>query len=295
MTSRTLLNLALLLIVLILISIVVLEPGNTPEPESVLLTNLNSSDINKIKITRRDKDTIVLEKESGHWNMLSPYPLAANDYKVEAVMKLLSIESAAQYDINQLDPAHYELTSPAVSIQFNDSLQIDFGNIETLHKQRYVRINQQLHLIPDYYYYQLVSSTTDYLDHALIREGEKITRIELPALTLALVDNKWTLDPENENYSADAYTDLLNEWQYAHAVELRPVTKRKKNKGQLIRVFLRGKESPLVFNLYQQEDEFILSRADKNIEYVMAADKADALLSLQKRSVDVEADSRLAE
>ncbi|VAX11086.1 hypothetical protein MNBD_GAMMA25-1482 [hydrothermal vent metagenome] len=295
MTSRTRLNLALLLIVLSLMTIVVLEPGKTPEPEAVLLTNLNSSDINKIKITRRDIDTIVLEKKSDHWKMLSPYTLAANDYKVEAVMKLLKIESAAQYDINQLDPVNYGLINPAVSILFNDSPQIDFGNLEPLHKQRYVRIDQQLHIIPDYYYYQLVSSVTDYLDHALIHEGEKITRIELPELTLALIDKKWTLSPENKNYSADAFTDLLNEWQYAHAVELRPLTKPRKNTGKSIRIFLQGRDIPIEYSLYQMEDEFILSRVDKNIEYVMAADKTDALLSLQKRSVDIEADSELAE
>jgi len=63
MTSRTLLNLALLLIVLILVAVVVLEPGKAPEPEAVLLTDLKDSDVSKIKIVRKDKDTIELEKK----------------------------------------------------------------------------------------------------------------------------------------------------------------------------------------------------------------------------------------
>ena len=301
MTSRTLLNLALLLIVLILVALVVLEPGKTPEPEAVLLTDLKDTDVSKVKIVRKDRDTIELEKKSGHWQMLAPYALPANDYKVASVLKLLATETAARYNLSDLDPARFDLLTPALSISFNDSLKIDFGNTEPLQKQRYVRIDRQLYLIPDYYYYQLVGTSTDYLDHALIPKGEKIIRLELPDLTLALKEGKWTLSPENKDYSADAYTDLLNEWQHAHAVELRAMkSEDKKNPsnkplGKQIRVFLQGSEIPIRYTLHRTEDEFVLIRPDKNIEYVMASDKADALLGLQKSTPDVEPDSGSAQ
>lgn len=293
MTPRTLLNLALLLIVLFLVALVMFEPGKTPEPKALLLTDLKDSDVSKIKIIRKDKDTIVLEKQSGHWQMLAPFKLPANDYKVASVLKLLETETAARYNFADMDPARFDLVAPVVSISFNDSLSLDFGNTEPLHKQRYVRINRQLYLIADYYYYQLVGSSSDYLDHALIREGGKIIRIELPDLTLALTDGKWTLSPKNEDYSADAYTDLLNEWQHAHAVELRPLKsgEKKDSASKQIRVFLQGRKSPISFALHQTEDEFILTRADKNIEYVMATDKAGALLGLQKNAPDADAES----
>jgi len=295
MTSRTLLNLALLLIVLILVALVMFEPGKTPGPEAVLLTDLKNSDISKIKIVRKDRDTIELEKQSGHWQMLAPFKLPANDYKVASVLKLLETESVAQYNFAALDPARFDLVSPTVSISFNDSLRLDFGNTEALHKQRYVRIGKQLHLIADYYYYQLVSNSTDYLDHALIAEDGKIIRLELPDLTLALTDGKWTLSPKNEDYSADAYTDLLNEWRHAHAVELRPLKsgEKKDSASKQIRIFLQGSKSPISFALHQTEDEFILTRADKNIEYVMAADKTGALLGLQKSVPDAKPEPEL--
>lgn len=290
MTSRTLLNLALLLIVLILVAVVMFEPGKTPEPEAVLLTDLKNSDISKIKIVRKDRDTIELEKQSGHWRMLAPFKLPANDYKVASVLKLLETESAAQYNFTDLDPARFDLVTPTVSITFNDSLSLDFGNTEPLHKQRYVRIDSRLYLIADYYYYQLVGNSSDYLDHALIAAGNKIIRLELPDLTLALTDGKWTLNPKNEDYSADAYTDLFNEWQHAHAIELRPLKseKKKDSASKQIRVFLQGHKSPINFALHQTENKFILTRADKNIEYVMATDKANALLGLQKTAPDTE-------
>ncbi len=294
MTSRTLLNLALLLIVLFLVALVMFEPGKTPEPKALLLTDLKDSDVSKIKIVRKDKDTIVLEKQSGHWQMLAPFKLPANDYKVASVLKLLETETAARYNFADMDPARFDLVSPTVSISFNDSLRLDFGNTEALHKQRYVRIDKQLYLIADYYYYQLVGSSSDYLDHALIAEGGKIIRLELPDMTLALTDGKWTLSPKNEDYSADAYTDLLNEWQHAHAVELRPLKsgEKKDPASKQIRVFLLGRKSPISFALHQTEDEFILTRANKNIEYVMATDKAGALLGLQKTAPDAESEPK---
>ncbi len=291
MTSRTLLNLALLFIVLILGAVVMLEPGKTPTPKPELLTHLKGSEVRQIKIVRRDKNTIELQKQSDHWRMLTPFNLPANDYKVESVLNLLKTESAARYDLADLDPARFDLVKPAVSIDFNHSLKIDFGNIAPLQKQRYVRIGKQLHLIPDYYYYQLIGSATDYLDHALIPAGGKIIRLELPSLTLALKDSKWTLSPENKRYSADAYTDLLNEWQQAHALELRPLkNKDKKNlPGKQIHILLQGSDKPINYSLQQTEDEFILIRSDKNIEYVIPKDKAEALLSLQKNTPDTPA------
>lgn len=284
MTSRTLLNLALLLIVLILVAVVMLEPGKKPEPKPELLTSMKASAVKQIKIVRRDKGTIELQKQSDHWRMLTPFKLPANNYKVESVLNLLKTESVARYDLAKLDPARFDLVKPVVSIDFNDSLKIDFGNIAPLQKQRYVRIGKQLHLIPDYYYYQLIGSATDYLDHALIPEGKKIRRLELPTLTLALKDGKWMLTPKDESYSADAYTDLLNEWQHAHALELRPL--KDKNKKNLphkqIHILLQGNNKPITYSLQQTDDKFILIRADKNIEYVMPKDKAGSLLKLQK-------------
>ncbi len=288
MNSRTLLNLALLLIVILLITVVVLEPGKTPAPAPVLLTGLENSDVHKIKILRKNKDSIELEKIAGQWQMRAPYSLSANRYKVDSVLKVLKTETAAHYDMNGLDPARYDLLDPAVSMRINDTLQIDFGNLEPLQKQRYVRIDKQLYLIPDYYYYQLIGSSTDYLNHALINENEKITRLELPELSLALTDGKWAVRPENTDYPADAYSDLFNEWQHAQAIELRPLTKKHESTDKPIRVFLQGRDTPIEYRLQRTEDEFILRRPDKNIEYVMAADKADALLSLQMRKTDTD-------
>lgn len=284
MTSRTLLNLALLLIVLILGAVVILEPGKKPAPKPELLTSMKASAVKQIKIVRRDKGTIELQKKSDHWRMLTPFKLPANDYKVDSVLNLLKTESIAQYDLADLDPARFDLVKPVVSIYFNHSLKIDFGNIAPLQKQRYVRIGKQLHLIPDYYYYQLIGSATDYLDHALIPQGKKITRLELPTLTLALKDGKWTLSPKDESYSADAYTDLLNEWQHAHALELRPLKNKDKQNlpHKQIHIQLKGSKQPITYVMKQSGDKLILIRSDKNIEYVMPKDKAEALLSLQK-------------
>lgn len=288
MTSRTLLNLALLLIVVILGTVAMLEPGKTSKPKPELLTHLKSSAVKEIKIVRRDKDTIELQKQAKHWRMVTPFSLPANDYKVESVLNLLQTESIARYDLTDLDPTRFDLVKPIVSIDFNNSLKIDFGNISPLQKQRYVRIGKQLHLIPDFYYYQLIGSATDYLDHGLIPKGKKIIRLELPGLMLSLKNGKWTLSPKDETYSADAYTDLLNGWQHANALELHPLKEKDKKNTELkqIRIFLRGSKTVIRYSLQQNKNKFILIRADKNIEYVMPKKQARFLLRLQKSPPD---------
>ncbi len=283
MNARNLLNLALLIIVGLLVAVVVFEPGKEPPPEPVKLTSLDENAVSRIQITRKDKDTIELEKRDGHWQMRAPFELPASDYKVESVLKLLQTESAAQYDMARRDPARFGLAPPAVSVRFDDR-QIDFGDTEPLQHQRYARIGQTLHLIPDYYYYQLAGSSTDYLDHGLFPAEAKITRLELPGLTLQLKDGKWQAQPPAEGYSADAFTALFDEWRHARAIELRPLKDTAQAKGKPVRVFLRDRQQPVEYRLQQTDDELLLHRPDKQITYVLPADKADTLLRLQKKA-----------
>ncbi|MCW9024634.1 MAG: DUF4340 domain-containing protein [Gammaproteobacteria bacterium] len=279
MSSRNLLNIGLLLFIAVLASLVIFEPGKESTPEPQLLTQLKSEDIHHIQIIRADKDNITLEKIQGSWSMRTPYALPANDYRVQSILQLTQTQSSSQHRLTSADRAKFKLDKPAASIIFNNELRLDFGSKAPLDQLRYIAIQDTLHLIADTTYYHLLSETTQYLSHTLLPANTQLTRLELPDLTLMLSNGQWQVSPVQENISADAITDLLNEWRHAQALLLKPINSSPKQK-QTIKLFIQDQKQPLEFVSYIEEDHFILASKERGLQYLFPEEKMQALLKL---------------
>lgn len=271
MTSRLWLNLALFLLVVILVSIVVFEPGKEPPATLPRLTELTSAEITHIHIKRATGKDIELVKETnGQWWMHNPYYLPANEFRVQSLLRLAETESLSSHNLADLQPASYGLNQPRAIVTFNRNTQIRFGDAEPLHQRRYVQIGDQLHTIVDTFYYQAAASPTIYLNHALLPPSANINKLVLPKLQLLLKNGQWQRIPPYPDYSADASIELINNWRYAQALELR--TSEVKDGKADIEVYLTDQPEPLRFKLLQTEDEVILLRLGLGLEYVIAKD-----------------------
>lgn len=278
MRSRLLLNLILVLVIIGLALLVIYEPGKQPEPSLPKLTELKPQDVSTIHIERATADPITLYKQQGVWYMQEPYRLPANDYRVQSLLRLLQTESHAQHDLSQLDPAKYGLDKPRATITFNDKLKIAFGNTESLSKQRYVRIGNTLHLIVDTFYYQAASPATGYASHAILPTG-KVTALQLPDMQLTLKDGQWQLHPPREDRSADVLTELIDNWQSAQAIQLKPFEDRVLPKAN-IQVTLDGQKQPIRYTLQKHGDDITLLRHDVKMRYFISDDTLNQLTKL---------------
>jgi hypothetical protein len=271
MTSRLWLNLALFLFVVILISIVVFEPGKEPPAMLPRLTQLTSAEITHIHIKRATGKDIELVKETnGQWWMHNPYYLPANEFRVQSLLRLAETESLSNHNLADLQPASYGLNQPRAIVTFNRNTQIRFGDTEPLQQRRYVQIGDQLHTIVDTFYYQAAANPTIYLNHALLPPSANINKLVLPKLQLLLKNGQWQRNPPYPDYSADASIELINNWRYAQALELRP-SEVKDGKAD-IEVYLTEQSEPIRFKLLQTEDEVILLRLGLGLQYVIAKD-----------------------
>jgi len=278
MRSRLLLNLVLVLIIIGLALLVIYEPGKQPEPSLPKLTGLKPQDVSTIHIERTTAGPISLYKQQGVWYMREPYRLPANDYRVQSLLRLLQTDSHAQHDLSKLNPAKYGLDKPRATITFNDKLKIAFGNTESLSKQRYVQIGNILHLIVDTFYYQAASPATGYASHAILPTG-KITDLQLPDMQLTLKDGQWQLQPPREDRSADVLTELIDNWQSAQAIQLKPFEDKVLPKTN-IQVSLEGQKQPIRYTLQKHDDEIILLRHDVKMRYYISEDTRNQLTKL---------------
>ncbi len=282
MSKRNLLNLALLIFILILVTIVVYEPGKEKTITPLTLTNLKIDDIQHIKINRRVADAneqdVVFEKTAEGWMMLKPYQLlAANTFRIDSILKLLSAVSLSQNNLENLDQNKFGLSIPQATITFNKT-KIIFGHNKSLNHHRYVKIDSTLHMIADSFYYQLMAKTESFISHKLLPEKSKITKLHLPHIKFEQTDGKWDITPKADDFSADSVNQLISEWQLSQAYDINKVKTEEKTKAD-ITIHLSSNKI-IRFKIEKNKDNFNLVNLDSGVRYILSADRKDKLLKL---------------
>lgn len=275
---RQLLNIGLLAAVAIMVLLVVYEPGKEAPPEQVRLTALKHDDVNHILLKRADKTDIELEKRNNVWFMLKPYTVAANDFRAQTISRIATAVSHAHYDIGTVDSKKFKLDNPVATITFNKQYHVALGNNEPLKRRRYMKSDQQLHIVDDTFYYQVMSPATTYASYSLLAPDSTITQLDLPKLKLKLQDGNWQVSPKPKDYSADSVTGLLNEWRHSQSLEVE-VYEGKKLKPA-ITIHLANQDKPVSFALLRKKPDAYLIRPDLKLQYKLTEENLDKLLSL---------------
>lgn len=285
MSSRNLLNGILLLVVVGLITLIIFEPGKKEATPIPRLTSLNPDDIKHI-IIRRTSDKHILEfkrVESG-WSMLQPYRLAANNFRINSIFKLAETVSFSKNKLQNLDLNKFGLDDPTVTITFNHKTRISFGNNKSLKNLRYVQIDNQLHMITDSFYYQLMAKAESFIDHQLLPENSKILELELPSVKIKNNNGKWDVSPEPDEYSADSINQLLSQWLLSQAYDIKYSGSNKISRSATkikpdIRIKLSNNKL-IRFKLISNKEHFVLHNIDSGIQYILALDRKDKLLKI---------------
>jgi hypothetical protein len=122
-SRRLLLNLALLLLVVGLGAFVWWQ-SNAQHKAPETLLGFGKADVTRITITRHPgtgkPDSIKLEKQGGHWQMLEPQQFAVNPTMIAQLFTLLDETVEASYDATGKDLKQYGLAPANVALSFNN-------------------------------------------------------------------------------------------------------------------------------------------------------------------------------
>lgn len=282
MTSRTLLNLVLALALAGLIALAIYEPGKDDKPAVATLTQLEPGKIQKIHIQLAGQPSIELEKIAGHWQMLTPFSVSANQERISQLLKITQANSLAAYPMDQVDARQLKLDESMLTLTLDD-VSLRFGNTAPLGGSRYVQVGQRVHLITDRYSH-LVRTAIDLVSPTLLDKGTKITGLHLPTLDLNLDDGHWRLKNTDAAHqpNPDNIQGLFDEWRYARALDIQPLVPPSPSKG--------SQPSPTIevvtesgtrqFVMQQTKDELVLQRPDLGLQYHFSREGGQRLLNL---------------
>ena len=265
MQSRLLINIALLITVTGLALFLVFTNKQKVTDKEVPLTAVNPASVNTILIDRKKSGAIRFNKVDGKWQMQSPYQLPANEFRINTMLKILHAYSYTQFNVADVDLKRFLLDAPDLAIQFNDT-RIAFGDTSPLSRQRYVLVNDKVHLINDSLYEQLQAPATFFLDTRLLPESAKITSIEFPDYTISMKTGTWSVDPQ-AHVSADKLVAVVNAWQKLDAISISKYEEGDSTKNIHIDAGPAGKFD---FVIVTPQPKLVLARPDIGIQYYIS-------------------------
>lgn len=270
MFPRLLTNLILLVIVITLgVFIYISRNDNVVDNR---LTTIDANSITQISI-KHNARIIELKKIDDHWRMLKPVAIDANDFRIKSLLDLLATQSLASYEPDELELNKFGLDAAKTSIRLND-LIINFGITNPVNNNRYVLVNDRVHLISDQFYPLLSSQTGTLVSQNLLAHGAVITGIDLPEQTLRKSDIGW--QSSDTSVSSDAIERTLDQWRHAQAFGVHTYNPRK-SLGK-IEVSINSEDQPLVFEITDTSPWLIIARPELNIEYHFNLEFYDRLL-----------------
>lgn len=266
MRRQTWLNLIALAVVALLATAVWLVPDDTAPAEGAKLTALQPQQIASIKITNR-RGELQLQREAGGWRMLAPYAIDANTMRIEQLLNIANADSLQQFPAPLDRLAEFGLEQPQASIQLEHYL-IQVGSTNPINHQRYLRIDDTIHMIKDRFPHLLMAPASEFIALELIPAGQQLEAINTPDWGISKEENgNLELHPTEDDISMDALNHKVTQWQHAQATGV--VSMQTAEPIGELELIIKGQAEPLHYKLVESDGETLLWRPTIGLAYRM--------------------------
>jgi len=278
MSSRNLINLALLCLAGLLILVIVYRPGIAPESASQTLTALTGDGITRIQVTRTKRDPLLFTQHADNWVLAGSNELPASNFQIHSLLGILQAQPARSYPADSLDLETLGLKPPQATLLLDDT-RLEIGLTEALDNMRYVQMGDTVFLVADKYQHLINADWSSFVERKLLPANSRLTRLQLPDLDLSLTAaGVWQLSPADPAISADTLTALVSNWEQATAYYVR--RHKDGTSGEKVTLEFSSAAEPVTFHIVAQTPELILARPDKGIQYHLQGTMGQTLLMI---------------
>ncbi len=209
MPYRIVLNLVLLaLVVGLFIFLIRTEPSAPATELPALVSTLSPDTISEIHLSRPGKPDILLRKSEAGWLITAPIQIAANPFRISSLLELLQTVSISTVSA---EPAKLGLVDNPVTLSF-DSQIFRFGGTSPLDNSRYIENRQNIYLIEDRLYPQLLQDAEFFAEVHIVPATVNLKSIQLPDLQLEITNTRWTQVGRTPRAPATLVEDIGKQW-----------------------------------------------------------------------------------
>lgn len=276
MKSRLLLNIALVVALAALGMYVYLRPAPSGAPE-ISLSPLGRDEITRIKVQRRGKPEIELEKRDGNWNMLAPHRTRVDHFQVDRLLDIAQAKAKEKLPHENL--GRYDLDPPPVRVTLNSTV-FAFGAINELTNEQYVAVGQSVFLVAPFLGYGIAQEASNLFSRRLLAQNEDPVAFDFGAWQLTKNDaGSWSISGKPPRKDLELSQDVLNQWaaEWKLASSLAVAAHSGAGAREKLTVRLTTGRS-LTFGVLSRQPQVRLLRTDENMRYEFGADAGKRLL-----------------
>ena len=266
-SSRTRINLYLLVVMGAIGAILYLKPGKTPESLPAL-TTLRAEEITRITVRREFKPEVQLELRDAGWIMTAPIQIDASMARINALLDLAHTPSLARYSARNRQLADFGL-APSLSSVVLNTTPIQFGSVNPVNNRRYLLIDDTVHLVRDNLYDIYTAEPASYASNRLVPAGRRLTHLRLPGLYLVHnIKGGWSDQSGDTRLPEKQVSELIEAWQRATALWVQPFEGQ--HNGADISIQL---DDGLTrdFHITATEPQLVLAYPELNLQYHLPA------------------------
>ncbi len=240
----------------------------------MLLTGITGDAIRHIIINRAGAEAVAFQRFR-HWQLTGPLKAYANPGRIASMLTLLQSRSYARFDYGDIaDLEPLGLSAPKIRLQLDDQ-SFYFGGTDPLNNHRYVRVDDEIHLIKDRLYPQLLQPAMFFISKQVLPPDSTISHIRLPGLTIHRQAAGWLATPAN-GLTQQQLGTIIEHWQVAEADTLTPITRQ--TGADTVTVTADGRR--IQFHYVVADGRIFLIREDENRQYELS-DRVARILGLR--------------
>ncbi len=284
MSSRTLLNLALLLVAISLVLVVLYKPGLEPEAAPPPVTTLDPEAVSSIQVTRTMREPLGFTRHGESWMLVGEPELPASEFQMPSLLSILQTATTRSYPAASLDLGAVGLQPPQAVLTLDDTV-FSIGLTAPLDNKRYIQFENTVYLVDDKYQHLLNGGRANFISRKLLPANNTLTRLQLPDKTLSLTDNgQWQLTPADPAVSSAAIQALVSSWENSRATYIHDYDGAAAT--ATITLETSDSASPFTLLIIRKSPEFVLARPDWGIQYHLQGQLGNSLLGIQNPAPD---------
>jgi hypothetical protein len=284
MSSRTLLNLTLVLVAISLVLVVFYQPGLEPEPAPPSVTTQDPETISSIHVTRTMREPLRFTRQGDNWMLAGDPELPASEFQMPSLLSILQTATTRSYPAASLDLEAVGLQPPQAVLTLDDTV-FSIGLTTALDNKRYIQLEDTVYLVDDKYQHLLNGGRTNFISRKLLPANGTLTRLQLPDKTLSLTGNgQWQLTPADPAVSSTDIQALIKNWENSRATYIHGY----EGTAAIATITLETSDStsPVTLHLIRKSPDFVLARPDWGIQYHLQGQLGNVLLGRQDPAPD---------
>jgi len=183
------------------------------------------------------------------------------------LLQIVNTASIARFPAPLQRLSEFGLEPPQAILQLNDT-RIEIGGTNPMNHRRYLRIEDQIHLINDRFPQHLMAAVEKYISRNLLPSESHIIAIRTPKWNLTFnAAGQPRLEPPVPGLSADILNRKLVDWRLAAAAKVVP---QPDDLGtEQIDIELKNQKHPLRFIINRSAAGTFLTRTDLGLAYLL--------------------------